>query len=1216
MSLETLGGRMPPGRPAAVFAGGKTHVFAIAAGGAMNHWSSPNGLDWTGPDALPAGPTNLEPSYPCAIAFQNGVHVFAINHGDGSLVQFHSLDGASFSPPVWAGGGIPGGANGVAASAASAATSGLIDTFAATPGGIVQDRWRVIGGLASTGTLPASGGLPRGVPAAVSAGPNVTDVFAFDQNGDALRWHSTNGTNWTKSVLPRPSGAAAGAFVRSGFAAVSPAPGQVELFAATSDGRLTNWSLGPSGNGVKQLSTPVTLHESVPAAVVTDDGHIELFAILQPPNPLSGGNLVRWRWKAGTWIDSVVVDANLAAGGLGAAAAQLRVDAFGINSGTNNSLLHWPAGIGGANTNEPWANWANNQSVRPAGHLHPKTPEEVVAIVKTAERDPRARVRAVGSSWSFPDIAMTPWYIVETNGLRGVITDVIDGSVLTEHAPDPKYLVHVEAGIQVESLMAVLDSKGLAPFTMGGSSGQTLGGVISTGVHGSDWDRGPIVHAVRAIELVGPGGVQHWIEPDEWRITNEAPLRARLGPDVQIHYDDDRFDSVLVSIGSMGIITSVVVEATDQVLLARSIETLPWSDLRPRLASGSDLKGETRYVSAVIDPAQMGNRTCYLITHRPSSGPRRPGTGTDPLGLWCHPNIGEALAYLVASPAADAVTAAVTTAVAATYNAIAPPFGLPPLPPGIPLSLMVGPLAGFLQIAGPGAAGDFLGQVFNHSSEAAAWFASWLTADTLKPGKDVSVDFAHTTMAPPDPGECGKRGLGLELAFDTFRGEHLTFVDDAMALLDQKRSQGMVLGGWFSLRFVGPSRAILSPQRSARTCMIEFVGLRSLNSTEPLLNALEQLGTDDKHGGIQHWGMFSVPNLSKSDVTSAYPRLDTWRRVRRELSNGGTIHTFENAFSARVGLDDPPAGAPLVRQQDWRWCSKCMGMAFGGRAPGPCPAGGTHDHGGSGNYGFAHNTPSAPGQRDWRWCSKCMGMTFAGAPWSTCPAGGVHDLGHSGEYTIVRNGQSNRRLCKKCQCLCSSPGQCPAGARHDLSGSGDYWLAVSSPEVAGESGWMACKRCGTLARKGGKCVGGQQHSLEAKVVYTLPLNAPTSPGQAHWRICQKCQSLAFRGGRCFAAAKKGGHVLAGSGDYTVRLNAGQAEWRRCENCHGLWFSGGGGQGVCPVQPAMISVPSGPGGATPGPAPGRPPSRGVPIAPGGAPLQGHVPAPDEFFVPFQ
>jgi len=66
---------------------------------------------------------------------------------------------------------------------------------------------------------------------------------------------------------------------------------------------------------------------------------------------------------------------------------------------------------------------------------------------------------------------------------------------------------------------------------------------------------------VQAIELVGPGGVQHRIEPDRWRITKEAELRATLGPDVQIHYVYDWFDAALVSMGSMGsmgIITSLV----------------------------------------------------------------------------------------------------------------------------------------------------------------------------------------------------------------------------------------------------------------------------------------------------------------------------------------------------------------------------------------------------------------------------------------------------------------------------------------------------------------------------------------------------------------------------------------------------------------------------------------------------------------------------------
>lgn len=38
-------------------------------------------------------------------------------------------------------------------------------------------------------------------------------------------------------------------------------------------------------------------------------------------------------------------------------------------------------------------------------------------------------------------------------------------------------------------------------------------------------------------------------------------------------------------------------------------------------------------------------------------------------------------------------------------------------------------------------------------------------------------------------------------------------------------------------------------------------------------------------------------------------------------------------------------------QDNWRWCTKCQGLAFAGNSSlGPCPAGGTHDHTGSGNY--------------------------------------------------------------------------------------------------------------------------------------------------------------------------------------------------------------------------------------------------------------------------
>ena len=607
---------------------------------------------------------------------------------------------------------------------------------------------------------------------------------------------------------------------------------------------------------------------------------------------------------------------------------------------------------------------------------------------------------------------------------------------------------------------------------------------------------------------------------------------------------------------------------------------MPWSELRPKLADGSIFADPNHYVMVAIHPAKTGaDRTCYLVTMQRSAGPPDPvAGGFDALAAFCQLDIQSAMLALSAQGVATPVLEAALSVVTATAGAL----GIP-LPAGATLAVAVPILVAALKVAGPGAVGDFLGTLLNSNVEVAAALASYLTESALKPS--VTTNIAHQIMAPVNPGECAARGLSLELAFDATTDAYLTFVDEARALLDRKRAQGSILPGWFSLRYVGAARAILSPQQAARTCMIEFVGLRAMTSTAPILDELERLGK--VHGAIQHWGMFGVENLAAADLPRAYPRLDTWRRVRRAISGNGAIHTFENAFSGRIGLDAPPGGVPLLRQPDWRWCSKCLGMAFAGAAAGPCAAGGTHDHTASGNYSFPHNAPWSPGQRKWRWCSKCQGMTLEGRADGYCPAGGAHDLRGSGEYTILRNGQSNWRWCRKCQSLtlggAAAQGPCPAGGTHDHTASGDYWLAFapmvemlaprrmrveqpfSSVEVPGERGWRWCNRCQGLSRPGGRCDGGAAHAHDGSAAYIVPANAPTAPGQPHWRLCRKCQTLSFRGGVCFAGD---GHDLVGSSDYTVRDTAGQHEWRYCRNCQGLWFSGNGGQGRC-ASPAGV-----------------------------------------------
>jgi len=140
-------------------------------------------------------------------------------------------------------------------------------------------------------------------------------------------------------------------------------------------------------------------------------------------------------------------------------------------------------------------------------------------------------------------------------------------------------------------------------------------------------------------------------------------------------------------------------------------------------------------------------------------------------------------------------------------------------------------------------------------------------------------------------------------------------------------------------------------------------------------------------------------------------------------------------------------------QRNWRWCSKCSGLWFGGNGVGKCPAGGGHTKVASGNYSLVHQATSAPGQSNWRWCSKCQGLWFGGNPAGKCPGGGNHTKVGSGNYTLAHQsgaGQANWRWCSKCQGLAfggNAARPCPAGGVHTNVGSGDYRLPIVTTRV-------------------------------------------------------------------------------------------------------------------------------------------------------------------------
>ena len=284
-------------------------------------------------------------------------------------------------------------------------------------------------------------------------------------------------------------------------------------------------------------------------------------------------------------------------------------------------------------------NWARTRTLTPPNLLFPGSVQQIAAAVSAVETAGGV-LRAVGSNWSYTEVALTRdvSHVLDLSSLSNILNgdDATDMTAvlpfaLTDTARDnAANLIHVEAGIKIHALNCALDARGKAMATLGGSNGQSLGGVLGTATHGSDIDLAPIADQVRALHLVGPGGLEWWIEPSEGagNITlrsrlEDARSRNLLCADLRIEYDTDLFNAVLVSAGRMGVIYSAVVEVVDAFNLEETRTRTNWNAARARIQSeiidgGPSPGGRPRFVEVVVNPYAGGDgqRTAVISERR------------------------------------------------------------------------------------------------------------------------------------------------------------------------------------------------------------------------------------------------------------------------------------------------------------------------------------------------------------------------------------------------------------------------------------------------------------------------------------------------------------------------------------------------------------------------------------------------------------------------
>jgi hypothetical protein len=219
--------------------------------------------------------------------------------------------------------------------------------------------------------------------------------------------------------------------------------------------------------------------------------------------------------------------------------------------------------------------------------------------------------------------APEPAYVINTRSLVSSLQQALPGLLsaealdATSAAPHSgrkqRFYFHVEAGISIDELGQLLahQSPRLTVKASGGDPGSTLAGALSTATHGAEFQWPLLIDRVKAIHLVGPGGLQWWIEGDD-PVADPAKLQAAypcLSPDriisgtSPVHgvRPQDWLNAATVSLGCMGVVYSVVIEVfplggSHQCVIQRS-----WNDLLTQIGQLAGLDVPT-FLAGLRDP--------------------------------------------------------------------------------------------------------------------------------------------------------------------------------------------------------------------------------------------------------------------------------------------------------------------------------------------------------------------------------------------------------------------------------------------------------------------------------------------------------------------------------------------------------------------------------------------------------------------------------------
>ncbi len=601
--------------------------------------------------------------------------------------------------------------------------------------------------------------------------------------------------------------------------------------------------------------------------------------------------------------------------------------------------------------------------------LHPQAVTRNVAFSTMFDRPALRQVTASGPQLP----ASGAVRLIDTRALASSLQGEFDQirATTTVGPGRPRHLreilFHVEAGITMSDLQQLLDHQfpRLAIQATGGSPGATLAGTLSTATHGGEFRWRLLVDRVRAVHLVGPGGVQWWIEGDV-PVADPVKLAARY-PGIRFIGAgwsgvpglgaQDVLRAVAVSMGAMGVIYSVVLSVVPQFGLRQVVHPTTWPAL---LAAAGTSEGELRkgtagpnqlvltalmdgtingtgipndnslqqnvYVDLAINPI---NRDCWVVNRQVTlTLPDDPDGGSAGAGDFL-----TALSRALGARDVDRFTESVVVGRIFDFLSWAtdqPDLGST-LAEAARLAAFVGglsdPLGGILAAGSaqavlnalnasghPDRGLSFVGDVLTGFFHALEGTTQGQNPDgTTRDGGNADLtNVAYRVGAIGWP-DTGLPGRGLEIALDPANA--FTFLQTQIfdeVLADAAAANNPLLG-YISVRLCPQTETLLGMQQFAPvSVMIEVVSYRSPQAAgviDAIQDKAKAWSPADGLKPLLHWGLendrIGAADLVGTPLHQPYAggmtRLAAFSAIRAYLAAGGAP-VFDNTFVTRLGL--------------------------------------------------------------------------------------------------------------------------------------------------------------------------------------------------------------------------------------------------------------------------------------------------------------------------